>query len=304
MKNRNNVLLVMLLVTAILVAAIGCYLKYGFLRPFDLYREDPVMAVPFLLLIDKPAQARIHAAMTPTEPTEPTEPPIEPPTEALTEPVVEDATEIATEPQTEPPTEPIVIDESWFDDVLFIGDSRCQPMSVYAPLGDADYFAAAGASIFDIRFRECYIEGCGMINLDRLFGKKTYGKIYIMLGVNGLYSPHEDILKEYQVLIDMIREKQPDAVIIVHSIMTVNREQAESPTKTYYRLENIYGVNEKLAELAVGQKLFYIDVNEVFADEEGYLPDEMTHDGFHLYSDSYQVWAQWLMDTASDFGIS
>ena len=58
MKKRNSGLLVMLIVTTVLIVILGAYLKYVFLVPYNLYREDPVVAVPFMLLADEPAKAK------------------------------------------------------------------------------------------------------------------------------------------------------------------------------------------------------------------------------------------------------
>ena len=298
----------MLIVTAILIIALGAYLKYVFLVPFDLYSEDPVIAVPFLLLADEPAKAQIRETLNQPEeiPTEavtepPTEEATEPPTEEATEPPTEEVTEAATEPPTEPPTEPIVIDESWFDDVMFIGDSRTVSLSAIAPLGKAHYFCDQGLSVFDVRYKKCHSKDFYSTKLEVLLEQNEYGKIYIMLGINGLNMPHDEIFAEYDKLIHMLQEKEPDAVIILQSIMTVGVGKANS--SKHYSLENIYGINERLSQYADGKTIFYIDINELVANEEGYLPTELSKDGVHFYADKYPIWSQWLMDTAASFGI-
>lgn len=302
----------MLVVTAVLITALGCYLKHGLLAPFDLYREDPVIAVPFLLLADKSAQAEIQEAMNPTEPApteamtedtteKATEMPTNEPTEAFTETPVEVITEPPTEMPTEPPTEPIVIDESWFDDALFIGDSRVVSLSVIAPLGKAHYFCDQGLSIFDVRYKKCHSKDFYSTRLDKLLDENTYGKIYIMLGINALNMPHDEILTEYVNLMDLLHEKEPDAAIIIQSVMTVGKGKAAS--SKHYAIENIYALNEKLSEFADGEMIFYLDINELVADEEGYLRKELSKDGVHFYAERNPYWSQWLMDTAPSLGI-
>lgn len=295
MEKKNNTLLLLLLVTVVLVAGIGGYLKYIVCAPLKLYEDEFMIAVPFLLMSDEAAQAEIRMA------NDPTEPPTEPATELLTEPPTEAPIEVPSEAPTEAPTEPIVIDESWFDDVLFIGDSRTAQLERYAPLGKAHYFCATSASVFDVRYIRIGSKNFLTTTLEGLLTDNQYGKVYIMLGINGIYMPQEDILKEYQTLIDLVREKQPDAAIILHSVMTVGRNKVSS--SSYYSLESIYSLNEKLAELAVGDMIFYTDVNEWIADEEGYLPDDFSKDGCHLYGNYCIEWSQWLLDTAHSFGI-
>ena len=312
MKNKHNTLLLLLIMTAVLIADIGAYLKYSILVPMELYQDESIVAVPFLLLADEEFMRSLTLNKEAAEPAvndmnsaDPTEqivqPETEPPTEAATEPLSESPTESPTELVTEPPTEPITVDESWFDDALFIGDSRTQSMQAYAPLGKAHYFCDTGMSVFHVRYAKCSNESYRTTDLSGLLSQYTYGKVYIMLGINGMHRSHDEILAEYQNLIDLIREKQPDTVIVLNGIMTVGRYKAAS--RAYYSIDNIYSLNEKIAKLAVGDKMFYIDVNELVADEEGYLPDEMSKDGCHLYGKYYIDWSQWLIETAATFGV-
>ena len=57
-----------------------------------------------------------------------------------------------TVPPTTAPTEPTVSvpDESWFDDALFIGESRTAGLKVYGRLGKADYFCGEGLTVYGV----------------------------------------------------------------------------------------------------------------------------------------------------------
>ena len=48
--------------------------------------------------------------------------------------------------------------------------------------------------------------------------------------------------------------------------------------------------------MADGEQSFYLDVNPVFCDAEGYLKDDMTGDGVHPYAAGYTLWADWLRE--------
>lgn len=310
MKKKSSLLLLLLVVTAVLIAAVGAYLKFVVLKPLGLYQEKNIIAVPFLLMTDEETQYTLRMAQQEAEPTSETVETEIPETETVPVETAPPTTEPVTEPATEPPVEstaaatepePVVIDASWFDDALFIGDSLTKSMSVYSPLGQAHYFCDVGMSVFDAQSVKCNVGDLPSMTLEQLLSQNTYGKIYIGLGINGIMSTHENILDNYQDLIDMIREKQPDAVIILQAIMTVGRGKAAS--KDYFSLENIYALNESIAALAEGENMRYINVNEWIADEEGYLPDDLTKDGYHLYAPVYSDWAQWLMDNAATLGI-
>lgn len=303
MKKKFPVLLCILLVTSLIVATAGAYLKYAVLKPLELYQDESVFAVPFLLMADDEAKQMLKGTEAETIPSETVQtelPTAEPETEAPTEP----STQAPTEPSITEPiivTEPEPVDESWFDDALFIGDSRTESFSVYYPLGSAHYFCNEGLSLFDVQSASLNVSDLPSMTLKELLNVQPYGKIFIGLGINGIMQTHETILENYQDLIDMIQEVQPDAIIIMQEIMTVGRGKAE--TRQYFSPENIYALNEKIAQLAQGNGVYFISTNEWIADDEGYLPDDVTKDGLHLYAPIYKDWALWLMDTVAKLDI-
>ena len=296
MKIKIPALFYMLMLSALLVLGAGAYLKYTVLAPLDLYQEESLMAVPFLLLSDEQTQyaLKVQVPQEEEEPTEAAEPEQEPTVEA-TEPVAE------TTAPTEAPAELTPVDESWFDDVLFVGDSRTQGMGAYGRLGDATYFAQVGISVYGIQSFRMYVPGAGKCNLKSLLTKKDFGKIYICLGLNEIMGNHDNLITKYQEIIDMIKEVEPDAYIIVQAIMTVGRTKAA--TKDCFHPDYIASLNERIKGLVVGEKMRYIDVNEWIADEEGYLPDDWSKDGCHPYADGYYEWSQWILQNAATLGI-
>lgn len=301
MKKRKFLLLpLLLLISAIVVGSAGAYLKYQVLKPLGLCQDQSVFAVPFIMLTDEGVQYSLHNAKK--EEQAPVIPETAPETEttvpvttlAPTESAAEPATEPNTEPAAEPTAEPTiaVLDESWFDDALFIGDSRTQGLMSYGQLGKADFFCDAGMNVFATKDD----------SLTYMLEHGEYGKIYINLGINEITGPRDPFLERYQELIDKVRRLQPDAVIILQAQMTVGRGKAESDQN--YSLENIQKLNEDIASLADGEMIRFIDVNEWIADEEGYLPDEVSQDGVHLYGPDYTAWSQWLLENASTLGIN
>lgn len=292
MRNRIPALVWLLAVSALLIAALGVYLKYVLLRPLELYQDEYAVAVPFLLLTrDENSDIFLHGSRE-TEPEETV------PETSLPD-VLE--TEAPTEMPTDAPTEPVQIDESWFNDALFIGDSRTEGLSVYGRLGEAHYFCKVGMSVYNVQKAWCSDKEFGKTNLSGLLSTHSYGKVYINLGLNEVGYDHAQVLEKYAKLVDLVREKQPDAVIILQGIMTVSRAKAKS--KQYFSLENIDDLNQGIEAIANGEQIRYIDVNEWIADEEGYLPDDLSNDGCHLQGAGYSDWSDWIMENAATLGI-
>ena len=201
---------------------------------------------------------------------------------------------------TEPPTEPS-IDESWFDDALFIGESRTAGLQGYGRLGNADYFCGEGLTVYGVMAIQASDENFTEQSLAGLFSQKQYGKIYIHLGINELGGNLDSYVVRYQKLIDEIRQLQPEACIILQSVLALGEGYS---TKSWFSRESIQDINNRIRTLAEANGLHFSDVNQIMTNEEGYLIEEFTFDGCHLYPASYEKWAQWLLEEAKALPIS
>lgn len=325
MQKKLLTLVCMLLISALFVTCVGAYLKIEILSPIGLFREKSWIEVPFAALTDPAARfalKNLQRQKTKPLPEPSTEPATMPPTEMPTEIPTELPSEIPTEetaghtsenyrpneeitlPTEVPTTEPPYIDvtEDWFDDVLFIGDSRTVGLREYARLGDADYFCSVGMTVFDATEQELSDRNFSATNLEGLLRSKRYNKIYISLGLNECGYPYDLLMEGYESLLNTVRKHQPHAVIILHGMITVSRKKAAS--EWYFSLENLQKVNAGIREFADGNMIHYINADDHFADEEGYLPSDLTADGCHFYISGYQEWGRWIYDNAKTLEIS
>lgn len=186
--------------------------------------------------------------------------------------------------------------ESYFEDAVFFGDSRTLGISDYAGF-DADFYCENGMTVYKLLDDKGVVnQGTGKKeNIPQLLKQKQYGKIYIMLGMNELgYGTTDVFLEQYRTVVEQIRAWQPDAVIYILANLHVNREKNNMETE--FNNVNINAKNVAAASLANGKDIFYLDANPLFIDEEGFLRDELTFDGVHLYADGYTVWRNFLME--------
>ena len=307
MQRKLLTLLCLLLFTTILVMSIGAYLKYEVLGQFALFGDKNLIEAPFAALEDPAARFAMESlrAAKETEPPqmpeeEPTEPPVDVPAFGIRIPMKTPPAIISYEAPTEPPLAEVT--EEWFDDVLFIGDSRTVGLREYARLGNADYFCSVGLTVFGVTSARLSDENFSETDLEGLLSERKYNKIYISLGLNECGAPHDLLMEAYGSLMDTIRRHQPHAVIILEGMITVSRRKAA--TKWYFGIDNLQKINRRMEELADGVQVLYIDANELFADEEGYLPPDLTPDGCHFYISGYQEWADWLFENAKTLQIS
>ena len=137
---------------------------------------------------------------------------------------------IPDEPE-EPVSQFTTVDASYFDDALFLGDSHTDGFHDYAGLGNATYFTKNGLTVKDA-VEKSFIELDGKkVTLAEALGTRQFGKVYILLGINeiGAYTA-ADWAAQYKSLLDLVREKQPDAVIFIQSIFHTTRKSRIAPT--------------------------------------------------------------------------
>ena len=186
------------------------------------------------------------------------------------------------------------VKESYFDDALFIGDSRTVGLSEYSGWKNPTYFADVGLTIYDIFDKKIAEVNGKKYTIDKALEKKRFKKIYIMLGINELGTGNTKIfIKEYKEVIEKIRKLQPDAIIFVEAIMKVSKKKSD--TDPIFNNKNIKDKNDHLALLADNKNIFYIDVNEVITDKTGGIPEKYTFDNIHLKAAYYNIWTRFLL---------
>lgn len=192
------------------------------------------------------------------------------------------------------------VEDDYFDDALFLGDSRTVGMQEYGGLGDiATFYASTGMSIyklFDAEIVELPDQE-EKITVEEALQHQSFGKIYIMVGINEMGTGTiERYVDTYRAAVEHLQELQPDAIIYVQAILKVTT--ARSDKGDYINNEGIEARNEALSQLADGKKVFYVDANPVICDEDGGMVKDYTFDGVHLKARYIDLWKEYLKDNA------
>ncbi|NLL80464.1 MAG: acylhydrolase [Clostridiales bacterium] len=191
----------------------------------------------------------------------------------------------------------VPVDEEYFDDALFIGDSRTVGLYEYAGLEErAAFYCKTSLTIWDVLDKPIVkVEGQKKpVTIEEALSQKQFGKIYLMVGINELGRGDVDqFMEQYRKVVERIRQLQPDAIVFVEGIMRVAGEKDASDA--IFNNTNINVRNEQIALLADNRDIFYIDVNEAVCDEEGNLRAEYTFDQIHLKAAYYEIWKEFLL---------
>ncbi len=190
-----------------------------------------------------------------------------------------------------PESEPV--DDSYFDDAVFIGNSRTEGLKKFSGLSNATFITEVGLTVSSIFTDYCDISGGYRSRAFDALSGMNFGKVYIMLGMNELGWVYESVFKDdYGKIIDKIREINPDAVIYIQSIIPVSKWKDSS--NHVFTNANVERLNAQLRDLADEKEVHYLDVAGALMDSEGYLPYEATGDGVHLEPPYCVKWTDYL----------
>lgn len=183
------------------------------------------------------------------------------------------------------------VGDSFFDDAVFIGDSRMKGMMLFGTI-KCDWYATESLHISSVDTKKFYTVGTTdytAIEMLRMNADK-YKKIYIGLGINDLGYTPATFIAHYRDIIGKIKEISPDADIYVMAVLPVSKARSD---------QAIYGVtndkvgqfNQALSSMAEGMdKVYMLDVAEPFWSANGSLIDGTgSNDGVHLGADGYKI---------------
>lgn len=235
---------------------------------------------------DGPAQSSALPEVSPEESETPEPAPVEEPSPAV-------------EPYLfgQPVEESEAVEESWFEDAVFLGDSRTEGLQLFSGLRTGDFIWYKGMSVFkvdDPRYRYIEVDGEAMTMMEAL-ALKQYAKVYIMIGINELGYPAESYEDALRTMVDRVREIQPDAVIYLQTLPPVNETVAkEKGLGSYIKNSRVNAFNEAIYRVAWEKQTALLDVAEVYRTENGDLAADMATDGVHFYRQGYAQWYEYL----------
>jgi len=188
--------------------------------------------------------------------------------------------------------------EEWFADAVLIGDSRMDGFHLYSGVTkEADFLVHTGLTVYEVvNGKEVIRRGEKKVSVLAALDGKSYGKVYLALGVNELgYKDAQDFADTFGKLVDELRERLPDAAIYLQGIIPVNTEKCKAHSQPYYVTnENIAAYNEALAAMAAEKEVFFLSPPDALLDENGETSADLSADGVHFKRDGYALWLEYL----------
>ncbi len=109
----------------------------------------------------------------------------------------------------------------------------------------------------------------------------------VMIGTNNMWSKEPDPAQAaagVKAVIDLIQLKQPDAKILLMSILPTGDKP--NPGR-----EKRMAVNELISKFA-GGSVEYMDISAKYLEADGTISKEVMHDFLHLAPKGYDIWAE------------
>jgi hypothetical protein len=186
------------------------------------------------------------------------------------------------------------VDDDYFSDACFIGDSRTVGISKYAGIENATFLCATSLTIYDYEKPKITYNG-KKTSIRDVLTENHFNKIYIMFGINECGSgTAERFFEKYANTVNDIRLLQPGSIVFVEgSLLVTAKSSSESKSITN---ENISLRNYYLSLLENKHDIFYIDINESSLCEDGALIPEYTWDQVHIKAQYYPVWKEFLLE--------
>ena len=183
--------------------------------------------------------------------------------------------------------------DDYFDDALFIGDSRTVGLFCCGMIDNATYFAQVGIGSNGLLYSYLDVPWLGNYSLDGLLSSYDFSKVYLCCGINSLAASPESVFEDFCILLNEVRIYCPDAIIYVQS--NIKATAALASNVWYLSASRIDEYNDLLSTLDNGRDVIYLDIAKVFEDEDGYLDEKWAvRDGLHMGDEGSLEWAYYL----------
>ncbi|MEG1314700.1 MAG: GDSL-type esterase/lipase family protein [Anaerovoracaceae bacterium] len=186
------------------------------------------------------------------------------------------------------------VDNSYFDDAIFIGNSRTEGLFLYSGLSNAKCYAHKGLMVNTYFTEKTYnLNGTKVSMAEAIKANKSFKKAYIMLGMNELGWGYPKLyIEKYTKILKSIRKINPDVKIYVQSIIPVTKTKSQGDD--IYNMKHINKFNKLLQQMAYKEKVYYVNVGEGVSNKAGYLPEDAAFDGVHLKAEYANKWLDYL----------
>lgn len=186
------------------------------------------------------------------------------------------------------------VDDNYFKDAVFIGDSRTEGFILNNGLtSKITSYTHKGLTV-DTIFTDKVINMNGKkLTIIEALKETSFSKIYIMLGINETGWIYSDMfINKYAKIIDEIKRINPKCTIYVESIIPVTEKVSNE--HRYIKNSKIEEYNSLIKQMAKEKNICYLDIQDSVINQSGALPEDAASDGIHLNRKYCEKWFEYL----------
>ena len=188
-------------------------------------------------------------------------------------------------------SETTYVKEDYFDNTLFLGDSRTVALQANGFIKAENTFAVNGISHISFLTQEFTDSVTGVTgDIFSIVRERKPDRIYVALGVNGVaFIEKSTFISRYEELIDGLMEASPESKIIVQCILPVSETNYTGGNPNLNN-QNIDAMNAELLSLAERKGIFYLDIAYLLKDaDNGLAAVYDSGDGLHFSFTGYST---------------
>lgn len=192
------------------------------------------------------------------------------------------------------PEQASAVDDSYFEDAVFIGDSRMQGFRNLSGITKGSFVTAVGMELENFYTDSQIATAAGNATVLDALKNINFSKIYMMLGTNelGAYDMNQVGESYRQVLADIKQlSSSPDPIVYVYSVIYVDEPLVT--TGDYVNNTNVDAVNMEILKMCKEEGYHYINLNEVLSNGYHGLISGAAEDGIHLNTDYCKEWLEY-----------
>ncbi|MBQ7573422.1 MAG: hypothetical protein IJT23_04115 [Clostridia bacterium] len=187
-----------------------------------------------------------------------------------------------------PTPEPVIddngINQTYYSNCAFLGNSFIDGLAVYGLIDDADYFSKVGLSVSQAMTDSMDMSDIPVV--DELDNGKEYNKIFLMFGENEVGWVGNSFIEAYEELIEKVRSYQPNAKLYLLAITAISKNISNQDIDNL-NIEAVKEYNKDIKALAKKMNVGYANIFKATVGKDGYLPAEVATDGVHFGEDYY-----------------
>lgn len=150
--------------------------------------------------------------------------------------------------------------------------------------------------------------GIGGDRTEHVIWRLTYGNLgkiqpkvaVLMIGTNntGHFDQDPDqVAQGVARILEILEQKLPDTKIVLHGIFPRGPDAFDSK-----RLNNL-AINQRIRRMADGDRVHYLEIGDVFLNDDLTLSKDIMPDLLHLNAKGYQLWAEALEPKLKELGL-